>query len=87
MVPSGGSKQVLPAEMGPGGAGWGLTGTQDLEEGLAVGKFIPLHADTDPHDICPPPPHETRRDTWLSGVCGSKSLHPHSGTRQQCGPR
>lgn len=26
-----------------------LTGTQDLDEELAVGKFIPLHADTDPH--------------------------------------
>lgn len=31
-----------PSQVGP-------TGTEDLGEGLAVGKFIPLHADTDPH--------------------------------------
>lgn len=27
----------------------GASQVEDLEEGLAVGKFIPLHADTDPH--------------------------------------
>lgn len=42
-----------------------------------------LKNNTEPHGVCPPPPHETRKDTWLSGagVRGSRSLC--LGTRQQ----
>lgn len=55
MVPPGGNRWVLRAEVDPGRsrhrqkrADW-ASQVEDLEEGLAVGKFIPLHADTDPH--------------------------------------